>query len=112
MIVGDGGVIFVDAGSEPADTAAALVGFREISDAPVAALIYTHGHGHNDHTSVRHSRHAVSRCAGLGGEIRQTHPADSSVRDDRARTIPQTIQWSARCVDSGRTDRRRGAGRC
>jgi alkyl sulfatase BDS1-like metallo-beta-lactamase superfamily hydrolase len=49
MIVGDGGVIFVDAGSEPADTAAALVEFRKISAAPIAALIYTHSH--NDHTN-------------------------------------------------------------
>jgi alkyl sulfatase BDS1-like metallo-beta-lactamase superfamily hydrolase len=49
MIVGDDGVVFVDAGNEPADTAAALVEFRKISALPVAALIYTHGH--NDHTN-------------------------------------------------------------
>jgi uncharacterized sulfatase len=49
MIVGDGGVVFIDAGSEPIDTAAALIEFRKISTAPIAALVYTHGH--NDHTN-------------------------------------------------------------
>lgn len=63
MIVGDDGVIFVDAGSDAADTAAALVELRKISAAPIAALIYTHGH--NDHTN---------------GAPALSEPADGTVR--------------------------------
>lgn len=48
MIVGDTGVVIVDTGMAPQHAAAALAEFRKITDLPVAAIIYTHGHG--DHT--------------------------------------------------------------
>jgi uncharacterized sulfatase len=48
MIVGDGGVIFVDTGMAPQHAAEALAEFRQITDLPVAAILFTHGHG--DHT--------------------------------------------------------------
>ncbi len=48
MIVGRSGVIFVDTGMSPHHAADALAEFRKISKLPVAAIIYTHGHG--DHT--------------------------------------------------------------
>ncbi len=48
MIVGNAGIIIVDTGMAPAHAKAALTEFRKISKLPVAAIIYTHGHG--DHT--------------------------------------------------------------
>jgi uncharacterized sulfatase len=48
MIVGAGGVVLVDAGSDLAETAKALDAFRLISPLPVRGIIYTHGH--RDHT--------------------------------------------------------------
>jgi alkyl sulfatase BDS1-like metallo-beta-lactamase superfamily hydrolase len=48
MIVGDSGVIFIDTGMAPPHAAQALADFRQITDLPVVAIIYTHGHG--DHT--------------------------------------------------------------
>lgn len=48
MIVGDTGIVIIDAGLTADHAAAALAAFREVTDLPVAAIIYTHGHG--DHT--------------------------------------------------------------
>ncbi len=48
FIVGDNGVIVVDGGVLPPLTAKALAEFRKFSDLPIAAVIFTHGHG--DHT--------------------------------------------------------------
>jgi len=48
MIVGAGGVIIVDTGMAPAHAERVLAEFRDISDLPIEAIIYTHGHG--DHT--------------------------------------------------------------
>lgn len=48
MIVGDSGVIFIDTGMAPPHAAQALADFRQITQLPVVAIIYTHGHG--DHT--------------------------------------------------------------
>ncbi len=48
MIVGESGVVFVDSGMAPQHAAQALTEFRKITDLPVAAIIFTHGHG--DHT--------------------------------------------------------------
>ena len=53
MIVGDTGIIIVDTGMAPAHAADALAAFRKISTLPVAAIIYTHGHGdHSGGTAV------------------------------------------------------------
>ena len=48
MIVGDDGLIIVDTLMGPTSAANALEAFREYSDKPVKAIIYTHSHG--DHT--------------------------------------------------------------
>lgn len=48
MIVGDDGVIIVDTGIDTATAETVLAQFRQITDKPVKAIIYTHGHG--DHT--------------------------------------------------------------
>ena len=48
FIVGEDGVIVVDGGIMPPFTAKALQEFRQHSDLPIAAIIFTHGHG--DHT--------------------------------------------------------------
>ena len=49
MIVGDGGVIIVDPGQMVAAARRVRTAFEKISDKPVKAIIYTHGHG--DHTN-------------------------------------------------------------
>jgi hypothetical protein len=49
MIVGDGGVVMIDAGSAVNDAARAREAFRRISKAPVRGIVYTHGH--RDHTT-------------------------------------------------------------
>ena len=48
MIVGRDGIILVDTGMTPQHSDAIAAAFREISDLPLAGIIYTHGHG--DHT--------------------------------------------------------------
>lgn len=48
MIVGDDGVIIIDPGQTPAASAKVKAEFEKITDKPVKAIIYTHGH--NDHT--------------------------------------------------------------
>lgn len=50
MIVGDDGIILVDTGMIPENARATLDEFRKITDKPVKAIIYTHGHG--DHTGA------------------------------------------------------------
>ncbi len=50
MIVGDHGIILVDTGMIPENARATLDEFRKITDKPVKAVIYTHGHG--DHTGA------------------------------------------------------------
>ncbi len=49
MIVGDDGVIIVDPGQQVAGAQQVRAAFEEITDKPVVAIIYTHGHG--DHTN-------------------------------------------------------------
>jgi alkyl sulfatase BDS1-like metallo-beta-lactamase superfamily hydrolase len=48
IIVGPSGVVMIDAGQDPAASAAALQEFRKHSTLPLKAIIYTHSHG--DHT--------------------------------------------------------------
>jgi uncharacterized sulfatase len=48
MIVGGDGVIIVDTGMDIVSAEAVLADFRKITDKPVKAIIFTHGHG--DHT--------------------------------------------------------------
>lgn len=49
MIVGDAGVIVIDPGIAPPLAKRVLDAFREVTDKPVKAIIYTHGHP--DHTN-------------------------------------------------------------
>lgn len=49
MIVGDDGIIIVDTGISPLHAERILAEFRKISDKPVRAIIFTHGHP--DHTN-------------------------------------------------------------
>ena len=49
MIVGDDGVVIVDPGQLPAASRLVRQEFEKITDKPVRAIIYTHGH--NDHTN-------------------------------------------------------------
>lgn len=44
MIVGDDGIIIVDTGISPLHAQRILTEFRKISDKPVRAIIFTHGH--------------------------------------------------------------------
>ena len=48
MIVGDSGVVIIDAQIDRSAAQAVLAEFRKITDQPVEAIIFTHGHG--DHT--------------------------------------------------------------
>ena len=49
MIVGDDGVIIIDPGQRVAGAEEVRAGFERITDKPVRAIVYTHGHG--DHTN-------------------------------------------------------------
>ncbi len=53
MIIGETGLIIVDAGQKPEDAKKILAEFRKITDKPVKVIIYTHGHpDHTGGTSV------------------------------------------------------------
>ncbi len=48
MIIGNDGIILIDAGKVPESSAEVYKEFRKITDKPITGIIYTHGHG--DHT--------------------------------------------------------------
>ncbi|MFR9649645.1 MAG: alkyl/aryl-sulfatase [Rikenellaceae bacterium] len=48
MIIGDDGVILIDAGKFADNSAEVYAEFRKITDKPITGIIFTHGHG--DHT--------------------------------------------------------------
>ena len=48
MIIGDDGVVLIDAGKFVHNSAEVYKEFRKITDKPIVGIIYTHGHG--DHT--------------------------------------------------------------
>ena len=48
MIIGDGGVVLIDTGKFPHNSAEVYAEFRKITDLPITGIIFTHGHG--DHT--------------------------------------------------------------
>ncbi len=48
MIIGDDGVILIDAGKVPELTREVYAEFRKITDKPITGIIFTHGHG--DHS--------------------------------------------------------------
>lgn len=49
MIIGEDGIVIVDPGQMPAASGLVREAFEKITDKPVRAIIYTHGH--NDHTN-------------------------------------------------------------
>lgn len=48
MLIGDDGIVIVDTGMDTESAEQVLADFRKITDKPVKAIIFTHGHG--DHT--------------------------------------------------------------
>ncbi len=48
MVIGRDGIVIIDTGMQPSHAKVILDAFRKITDKPVKAVIYTHGHG--DHT--------------------------------------------------------------
>ncbi len=48
MIIGENGIVLIDAGQEPSDCAEIYAEFRKITDKTLLGIIYTHGHP--DHT--------------------------------------------------------------
>ena len=48
MIIGEDGVILIDAGKFPSNSAEVYTAFRKITDLPITGIVFTHGHG--DHT--------------------------------------------------------------
>jgi uncharacterized sulfatase len=53
MIEGETGLIIVDSAMMPTHAERILAAFRTVSDKPIVALVYTHGHGdHNGGASV------------------------------------------------------------
>lgn len=62
FIEGDEGIILIDAGQLPFASEAALKAYREFTDKPIAAIIFTHSHG--DHIN--------GAAAFLGEDVAQT----------------------------------------
>ena len=52
FVVGDGGVVAVDAGSAPGPSAEAIAELRRHTDLPILGLVYTHGHLDHTHGAV------------------------------------------------------------
>ncbi len=52
FIVGDTGILAVDAGSDPGSSAEALAELRRHTDLPLVGLVYTHGHVDHTHGAV------------------------------------------------------------
>ena len=90
MIVGDGGVVIVDTQVDASAAQAVLAAFREISDAPVQAIVLTHGHP--DHTGgigvfAADDNAEIWGREGFGDEGRWL--ADAGVQVHRARGARQ-----------------------
>ena len=60
FVVGDSGVVAVDSGSMPEDSAAAIAELRTYTDLPILGLVYTHGHP--DHTGGSAAPRSGPRC--------------------------------------------------
>ncbi len=86
MIVGDNGLIIVDTQIDTTAAQEVLAAFREISNKPVAAIIFTHGHG--DHTS------GAEVFVAAGEEVavwsRQGYGLESRALNDAGLTIQRT----------------------
>jgi alkyl sulfatase BDS1-like metallo-beta-lactamase superfamily hydrolase len=73
MIVGTDGIVIVDTGVSPVHAQRILTEFRKISDKPIRAIVFTHGHG--DHTNgarvfAGESKPDVWARANFGSETR------------------------------------------
>jgi len=84
MIVGDSGLIIVDTQIDTTAAEDVLAAFRKISDKPVEAVIFTHGHG--DHTSgaevfvAAGNDVAIWARQGFGAESRAVNDAGLTVQ--------------------------------
>jgi uncharacterized sulfatase len=74
MIVGDDGVIIIDPGQQIPGGQQVRAAFAEITDLPVRAIIYTHGHG--DHTTAA----PVFYTEGAGIQVwaRSNYPSETT----------------------------------
>ena len=90
MIVGDDGVIIVDPGLQMPGATELAARFKTITDKPVVALIYTHGHP--DHTA------AAKAYTEPGGELQVW--ARASFGSERKRQAAAGLQDGARPVNT------------
>ena len=86
MIVGDDGVIIIDTGMTTDAAEKILVEFRKITDKPVKAIIFTHGHG--DHTGgavafVGDAKPQIWARANFGSEERPLTAAGLTIQRQR-----------------------------
>ncbi|MFT7289256.1 MAG: alkyl sulfatase BDS1-like metallo-beta-lactamase superfamily hydrolase [Halieaceae bacterium] len=86
MIEGDDGIIIVDTTTAPAHASVAAKAFREISDKPVKAVIYTHHHA--DHISG--TGEFIDAAAAESGEVRVIAAANfiRELEDENQVTAP------------------------
>lgn len=86
MIVGSDGVVIVDTGLSVPQAAEVAARFRAITDKPVKAIIYTHGHG--DHTGgssafVGSEKPQIWALASFGAEHRPLAAAGLTIQRQR-----------------------------
>jgi len=100
MIVGRDGTILVDTGMTPQHSDAIAAAFREISNLPLAGIIYTHGHG--DHTGgaqsfIQGAQPEIWARDNFGSEDRPLAAAGLTVQQQRGTSqagfaLPDTLR--------------------
>ena len=117
MIVGADGVIIVDTLMGPTAAATALEAFRQYTDKPVKAIIYTHSHG--DHTGgasafagdpdlAIYAMHNFQTSHGLGNAL--TPIAMRRGARQFGRALPPDQATNRGVAPAGTVDRDRGRG--
>lgn len=115
MIVGSEGAVIIDTGLNNAQASIVAQKFREITDKPVKAIIYTHGHG--DHTGgatafIGDTRPQIWARANFGSESRPLAAAGLEIQRKRGAyqagfTLPDALRINngiAPAVRPGRDD--------